>query len=429
MNQFETCNDNLDEINAMPMAIFSVCTVYDKAVFEEKKPSKYEVPIQAGAALTDKRICRNNDFDGAIDSISDQNQRYCELTVWKYIWKNIKTPYVGLCHYRRKFDVTDELLEQWMDEDVDFIMSARREDGVTQWDGYRTGHYGYDFDLMLQLLNKYHPEDYEAVVWHLKQDYWYPNCCAICKKEVWDALCEWLFPILEEFCAIRPLKKDVYQRREAGFLAERLISAYFDIKKESMNTRTASLYELKSETVANKEEFDHKNVEQGMEAIRKAVANRNTFAWRRLLADTYELQDKEILQARMVYLVIDAERRYLPECMLDYLEFADDYDKLLEYVNIILVLVHDIIQEQTVEKIQQLVCFVNSKKCTSMAILETMMLHNFMTEKNLYLFAAIFEANGLINYAYVFYQKAVMEFADSVVAKQLLKEFEKRHQK
>ena len=30
-----------------------------------------------------------------------------------YIWKNIKTPYIGISHYRRRFFLTDELLEKY----------------------------------------------------------------------------------------------------------------------------------------------------------------------------------------------------------------------------------------------------------------------------------------------------------------------------
>ena len=67
----------------------------DKPTKVEIPKSKYEVSIQAGAALTDKRICEFNDHDGFTDSISDRNGRYSECTAIFWIGKHVESEYVG----------------------------------------------------------------------------------------------------------------------------------------------------------------------------------------------------------------------------------------------------------------------------------------------------------------------------------------------
>ena len=46
------------------LKLYVVKSHVDKPLEEEIKNSKYEVQIQAGAALTEKRICDVNDHDG-----------------------------------------------------------------------------------------------------------------------------------------------------------------------------------------------------------------------------------------------------------------------------------------------------------------------------------------------------------------------------
>lgn len=58
------------------------------------------IPVRCGAVY-DKR--KNIDIlgDDTGDTISEKREKYGELTVQYWVWKNVKADYYGLCHYRR----------------------------------------------------------------------------------------------------------------------------------------------------------------------------------------------------------------------------------------------------------------------------------------------------------------------------------------
>ena len=52
------------------------------------------------------------------------------------------------------------------------------------------------------------------------------------KREVLDALCTWLFPILFVCAEHGGERDDLYQNRYPGFLAERLITFFFEKNRD-----------------------------------------------------------------------------------------------------------------------------------------------------------------------------------------------------
>lgn len=77
------------------------------------------LPIQVGKALAKKDLGYlgdNEDPLGKKDNISYLNPIYCEMTALYWAWKNIKDyypniEYLGLCHYRRYFNVSRSYLK------------------------------------------------------------------------------------------------------------------------------------------------------------------------------------------------------------------------------------------------------------------------------------------------------------------------------
>lgn len=80
------------------------------------------VPIQVGAALTDKSIYEIKDNIG--DNISEKNGNFSEATAIYWMWKNApKTDYIGLNHYRRHIDIDESDWGRIRGNDIDVIVT------------------------------------------------------------------------------------------------------------------------------------------------------------------------------------------------------------------------------------------------------------------------------------------------------------------
>ena len=197
----------------------------DKPLKEDTTRYEWEIPIQVGTALTEERICEICDNTG--DNISMKNKQYCELTALYWIWKNDRSDYAGLCHYRRHFELSREMLEKLGQSDIDVVLTIPIFNYLGVGEVYRRDHVGADWEVMLAAIECLSP-DYLDIALKLQEgQYYYGYNMFIARKEILNAYCEWLFPILtycEEHCAE---KNDSYQNRYIGFLAERLLSIYF----------------------------------------------------------------------------------------------------------------------------------------------------------------------------------------------------------
>ena len=72
------------------------------------------MPIQVGKALHPE-LDLGFQCDNTGDNISEKNGSYCELTALYWAWKNLKdVDYIGLCHYRRYFKMTNAELSEAM---------------------------------------------------------------------------------------------------------------------------------------------------------------------------------------------------------------------------------------------------------------------------------------------------------------------------
>lgn len=185
----------------------------------------WEMPIQAGAALTEKRILPLCDNQG--ENISYKNKEYCELTVLYWIWKNDRSKYAGLCHYRRHFNLNADLLNRICSSDIDVVLTIPILNYPDVQTVYANDHIAKDWDIMLEVLKELQP-DYFNTAEEVRQGvFYYGYNMFIARKEILNEYCKWLFPILE-YCENRcGCKADVYQNRYVGFLAERLMSIYF----------------------------------------------------------------------------------------------------------------------------------------------------------------------------------------------------------
>ncbi len=194
----------------------------DKPLGEKQIHSVYDVPIQAGAALTDLRVCELNDHDGFPESISDRNRRYSEGTAMWWIAKHIDTPYVGIAHYRRRLALTDEQLSDYMDTGVDVITSELLDLGTSIEENYGKVLYPADWKLFQEILREYAPGDADFAEKCFASHEIHPCNVNVFKADLYREYSDWAFPMLDAFYRRSPLKTDRYQIRDVGFIAERL---------------------------------------------------------------------------------------------------------------------------------------------------------------------------------------------------------------
>lgn len=227
--QYYTIEEELQAVTAMgnhrEVSVFAAKCHIDKEIQEDISRFHWEMPIQVGTELTTERICKICDDEG--DNISAKNQEYCELTALYWIWKHDLSKYKGLCHYRRHFELDEIMLSKLSLSDIDVILTIPIFNFPSVGVVYKQDHIPEDWDVMMEAIQKIAP-DYCDTAKRLQDGiYYYGYNMFIARQEIFDDYCEWLFPILtycEKYCG---KKKDRYQNRYAGFLAERLLSIYF----------------------------------------------------------------------------------------------------------------------------------------------------------------------------------------------------------
>lgn len=217
--------DKFDNISESA-CIYVVRSVLDKPLQCNFQLSAFQKEIQVGAALTDERICGLTDDTG--ENISDRNRQFCELTALYWIWKNAGQDIVGLEHYRRHFLLQDDWYQKMKENDIDVILPAPLYVAPSLAQNYRDRHVASDWDFMMDYLKRIYPRDYKEAVTFFDTNLYSPCNMFIMKKEILDELCTWLFPILFVCAEHSGEREDSYQNRYPGFLAERLMTFFFE---------------------------------------------------------------------------------------------------------------------------------------------------------------------------------------------------------
>lgn len=205
----------------------------DKVLNGDYNIYDWVLPIQVGAALTDKRVCGLTDDTG--DNISEKNVNYCELTALYWIWKNellhengqSGCKYYGLYQYRRLLDINNAQMCYIMDNDVDVVLPLPTmcEPDISEH------HERYvkdgDWSAMLLALKELYPEYMPTYDEIYKECYMYNYNILLAKREVLTDYCEWLFSILKRTEELSFPKGKERADRYIGYLGENLLTLYF----------------------------------------------------------------------------------------------------------------------------------------------------------------------------------------------------------
>ena len=179
-------------------------------------------PIQTGASLhPEKKLGFLVDNVG--DNISEKNNNFCEWCAHYWAWKNIKdVKYIGLCHYRRYFDmdISDSQVESILKnkdaivirQDSKMVSRRQRTNDLISMTSMEDTY--LFFDSFISLYPQY---EKQLIHYFFNSRDSVPYSMIITTKDKYDKICEFVFPILFE------LEKN---RREHGYSRENRAIAY-----------------------------------------------------------------------------------------------------------------------------------------------------------------------------------------------------------
>lgn len=232
---------NADE---SPLTVYMVTSHLNLAAIEESAfdSAANIIPIQAGAALTDRTVCELKDNAG--DNISRLNGNLSEMSAMYWIWKNAGLPgYVGLCHYRRHFLLDTVNAACLSQEGVDVILPVPRLVLPDIAESFiRSGFFHReDLDHTLSIVQRKYPDYTRTAAEFLQGILFYPCNMLIAAKDVFCEYCEFVFSVLTEQYEARIESGKQCVPRDLGYIAELLTSIYFIHNKESLNIYLADI--------------------------------------------------------------------------------------------------------------------------------------------------------------------------------------------
>ena len=163
------------------------------------------LPVRVGNALAKDDFGYTGDDTG--DNISEKIPYFCELTALYWGWKNVKADYIGLVHYRRHFScrsgrwkysliLTKEEAESYLSK-ADVVLPKKRHYFIESLAShYKHTHDLEHLELTREILRMQCPEYVEVFDKVMKHTSAHMFNMMIMKRDLLDAYCSWLFPIL-----------------------------------------------------------------------------------------------------------------------------------------------------------------------------------------------------------------------------------------
>lgn len=225
------------------------------------------IPVRCGAVFDEKNP-RGLLGDDTGDNISGKRMTFCEFTVQYWAWKNMEADYFGLCHYRRYLLFTDRRfrtnvhnmvqLRGFMPHDMrryGLMDADRMERVITQYDIVTSepapvcriptpvgpqktvrqmweAHDGIFFEkssirLMFDLIDDLTPEYSRSSREYFEGEYHRGYNCYVMRKELFDRLCRFQFPIMFELERRLDMSGyDAGMKRTPGYIGEMLYGIF-----------------------------------------------------------------------------------------------------------------------------------------------------------------------------------------------------------
>ncbi len=232
MAKFFSGMETFPMLNLMPKGEERISLSVYMSRFYKDKPLKtpfalpeWVHPLQAGAGLTEERIAELCDNTG--DNISARNGNYSELTATYWIGAHGDDEYLGLYHYRRILDVTEEDLTRMKESDIDVVLPYPSIHYPSIQAHHKRCLEDADWQAMLQALKELAPAYAAALPELFSGMFFYNFNILIAKKEIFRKYCDWMFPVLFRTEELSVPKGCERSDRYIGYLGESLTTLFF----------------------------------------------------------------------------------------------------------------------------------------------------------------------------------------------------------
>ena len=155
------------------------------------------MPIQVGKALHPE-LDLGFQCDNTGDNISEKNGSYCELTALYWAWKNLKdVDYIGLCHYRRYFKMTNAELSEAMNS-CDILLAKPLTLSTSVYNELVYWTCLEDATVFIDSILSLFPEYREDVISYYFMENKFSQCnMMLMSKEKFYEYCNFIFPIIQ----------------------------------------------------------------------------------------------------------------------------------------------------------------------------------------------------------------------------------------
>lgn len=214
------------------------------------------LPIQVGAfGKEDIGYVR----DDSQDNISQDNDRYCELTGLYWAIKHIETSIIGLVHYRRYFLSTrhtkqknilqhvigEKEILSLLEHHKVLVPKKRKYYIQTLWKHYADTFTAEHLEKTREILTNSYPQYVETFDEVMQRTSGYMFNMFIMKKELAKNYADWLFSILKEVdSAIDSTNYTAFEKRYLGRVSERLFNVWLAHEIKEGRLEEKDIYEL-----------------------------------------------------------------------------------------------------------------------------------------------------------------------------------------
>lgn len=228
---FHAMREGIDEKNRTG-AVYMACSHVDKIGLHDSVLS-WVIPIQVGAELTDRNICKVKDNIG--ENISERNRNYSECTALYWMWKNApKTDYIGLCHYRRHFDLEENGIGQVAASGLDVLVTAPTFVNETIGNFFSTLTPKVDLEMMLKAIEKVCPEYISTAQKFLASRFLPPCNLFIMKYDLFQEYAGFVFSITFEVEQVYDELGFCRGDRYMGYIIECLLGIFLMNNKDRL---------------------------------------------------------------------------------------------------------------------------------------------------------------------------------------------------